>query len=71
MVIHNAWTLDVDFVNKKGLDDEPGGRWLVHDSPFQTSNVCFIYQKDYLKELQKKLTEWGMHKNHQITGAFN
>lgn len=77
MTIHNAKTINGTWVasdgysyNEDGTRTE-GGRWRVHSSDWLTSDGCFIYQKDYLKELQKKLTEWGMHNNHQITGAFN
>ena len=70
MEIHNAWTMDGDWINKAALDNDPGGRWLVHSSTNLTSDGCFIYQEHTLDDLQSKLKEWGLHSGHHISGSL-
>ena len=70
MEIHNAWTMDGDWINKAALDNDPGGRWLVHSSTNLTSDGCFIYQEHTLDDLQSKLREWGLHSGHHISGSL-
>lgn len=77
MTIHNAHTVNGTWVASDGYSynsdgsQTAGGRWRVHSSDWLTSDGCFIYQQEYLEELQKKLREWGLHNNHQIKGSFN
>lgn len=77
MTIHNAHTVNGTWVVSDGYSynsdgsQTAGGRWRVHSSDWLTSDGCFIYQQEYLEELQKKLREWGLHNNHQIKGSFN
>jgi hypothetical protein len=71
MVIHNAMTLDGDWVNKAGYDNDPGGRWLIHGgTTFQTSDGCFIPSNEMLKMLNETMSKWGVRSGHEIKGSL-
>ena len=70
MTIHNAWSMDGDWINNEGKDNDPGGRWRVHLSEYLTSDGCFILPSAELKKLQKVLSSWGMETKHEITGTI-
>ena len=70
MTIHNAWSMDGDWINNEGKDNDPGGRWRVHLSEYLTSDGCFILPSAELKKLQNVLSSWGMETKHEITGTI-
>jgi hypothetical protein len=56
--IHNAWTLDGDWIGRNGSDGEAGGAWYVHgSSPNQTSDGCpivpYVETRNYYEQLRQ------------------
>ena len=70
MTIHNAWSMDGDWINNEGKDNDPGGAWRVHLSEYLTSDGCFILPSSDLKKLQNILSSWGLGRNYEITGTI-
>ena len=70
MTIHNFHTLNGSWVNQNGSNGLPGGPWGVHSSQWLGSDGCFIYQDNHLNLVQNKLSQWGLHQNHQISGTI-
>ena len=70
MTIHNFHTLNGSWVNQNGSNGLPGGAWGVHSSQWLGSDGCFIYQDNHLNLVQNKLSQWGLHQNHQISGTI-
>jgi hypothetical protein len=70
--IHNAWTLDGSWINKNGVDDQPGGgRWLVHgNATYQTSDGCFIVPNSETKNYYEQLKRLNIPKYGQIAGTL-
>lgn len=72
MLIQNARTLDNDWINSYGTDNQPGGSWLIHGgTTYQTSDGCFIPNNDEYTKMQTILSSWNVRKNHEIKGNLN
>ena len=70
MTIHNFHTLNGSWVNSNSSNGLQGGAWGVHSSQWLASDGCFIYQDNHLNLVQNKLSQWGLHQNHQISGRI-
>ncbi|MDR1220168.1 MAG: hypothetical protein LBK73_11265 [Treponema sp.] len=46
VLIHNAASLDGDFINKNRLGGDTGGAWFIHSLTYQVSDGCFIVVED-------------------------
>ncbi|MDR2445889.1 MAG: hypothetical protein LBD58_01145 [Treponema sp.] len=66
VLIHNAATLDGDFINKNGLDGDPGGACFIHSSTYQISDGCFIVTEEMQNLFLKTMASWGVSQRHEI-----